>query len=70
MKMEVKVSGCPFEDQDALKTFAFAMDYASALSDARQEIRSRIKWEDGLSDSEVQFLENLLDTLYVEGPEW
>lgn len=70
MKMEIKVLGCPFEEQESLKTFAFAMDYASALSEARQEIRSRLKWGEDLTKAEVDFLEKLQDILYIEGPEW
>lgn len=68
MKMEVNVSGCPYEDADSIKIFANALDIYSALSDAKAEIRSRMKWED-ISEKEYAFLEELQNILYVEGLE-
>lgn len=70
MKMEIKVSGCPYEERDMLKVFAHAIDAASALGEAREEVRSRLKWGENLTDEEVRFLETLQETLYVEGMEW
>ena len=69
MEMEIKVKGCPYEDQESLKIFAHAMDISSALWEARNMIRERLKWGEGISEQEVDFLEKLQEELYVDGIE-
>lgn len=70
MEVEFKVKGCPFEDKDVLMTYMHAMDFASTLGEIRQQVRSRLKWGEGLTEQEVDFLEGLLELACIEGPEW
>jgi len=69
MKIEIKVEGCPYEDASSMKIFAHSLDLYCALCEVREQVRSRLKWGENLSDDEVRFLENLSDDLYVEGTE-
>jgi len=69
MKIEIKVEGCPYEDSSSMKIFAHSLDMYCALCEIREQVRSRMKWGEGISDDEYKFLENLSDDLYVEGIE-
>lgn len=68
MKVRLSYEGEMYQDDEAIKIIVHAADMHSAIWDARQEIRSRLKHYDGpMSDEEVRFLEQLQDTLWVEG---
>lgn len=68
MKVIMSYEGEMYEDDEAMKTILHAGDMYSAIWDARQEIRTRLKHYDGpMSDEEVKFLEQLQETLWVEG---
>jgi len=66
MEMKVTVSGCPYEDREALAIFSRSMELYGVLSDVREVVRSRLKWED-ITEEEAEFLDQLRSDLYVEG---
>lgn len=57
------------KDKEALLTQVLAADLCSAIYDARQLIRDRLKYH-SVTDEEETLLEKLQDVLYVEGLEW
>ena len=69
MKISLTFEGNIFEDSDTIKILTHAVDIYSANSDAKNEIRSRLKHASGVTDSEEHFLERLLELLYIEGVE-
>lgn len=70
MKMKIELQGDAHEDRDAMLTFMHTMDLWSAVWDARQEIRTRIKHGQNISTQEEKLLKRLQEILYVEGLEW
>ncbi len=69
MKMEIKITGCPYEDRQDLAIFSHAQDMQYAISEARNMIRQHLKNND-VSDAEWEFLMRLQDELFVEGIDW
>lgn len=67
--MQINIEGCPYEDRSELKLIFHASDMYSAIFDALQEIRSRLKHDENVSEDEERFLERLRETLWVEGIE-
>jgi len=67
MKIKMTYDGEVYDDSDEFKMLVHAPDMYLALCDGIQEIRSRIKHGDNVSDEEERFLESLRETLYVEG---
>lgn len=68
MKMELKISGCPYEESDSFNVFVHALDMQASITTARENIRSALKYKD-LSEAHEAHLEELFDLLYVEGIE-
>ena len=66
--MELKITGCPYEESDAFNIFVHALDTQAALASARENIKSALKYTD-LDDRHEEHLEQLLELLYVEGIE-
>lgn len=69
MKFRFIVEGDYFEDFTEIKEIAHMRDLSSANWEARQTIRSRMKYSENVSDEEYKFLEELRNILYVEGLE-
>jgi hypothetical protein len=68
MTFEMKLKGCPYRDSKDFRIFMMAHDLYGELYDLDQEIRARIKYTEGLSESESRFLEGLranMDTLHL-----
>ena len=63
MEMEITVHGDIHDDSEMLKTFVNARGLASAIYEAKELIRTRLKWHEGLPDEEERFLEELRDVL-------
>ena len=63
MEVKIEIHGDIHEDAEMLKTFVNARDLASAICEAKILIRSRLKWDDGVSDNEERFLEELRNVL-------
>ena len=70
MKMKVEFEGDYIEDDELFKWIIHAGDLHSAVWDARQEIRSRLKYGEGVSNDEERVLEKLQEILYVDGLDW
>lgn len=66
MKLTMTVEGCPYEEREGLHIYMHAMDYYSVVIDARDAIRARLKYEEGITDEEERFLEELQDLLRVD----
>lgn len=66
MTFEFKIKGCPYRDSRELKTYVEASELHSALLDIYNEIRSRRKYEENVSDHEEKFLERLIELI----PNW
>jgi hypothetical protein len=64
MKMEITVSGCPYEDRETLSTFANSLDLNYAIFKAKEFIRSRLKYND-IESNEEFFLHELLELLTI-----
>ena len=73
MKTIITYEGDTYEDADRIALQFRALDLWSANWEVRQKIRSRLKYgpEEGaeISDSEEKFLEEIQETLYIEGLE-
>lgn len=69
MKYRVEIEGCYYEERHDLKLLAHLNDMYFALSEGLNEIRNRLKHGDDVSQSEERFLENLRETMWVEGIE-
>lgn len=67
MKCKITYEADLFEENETMKTIIHSLDLASAIIDAREIIRSRLKWGEGVSDQEEKILEEIRDALYVEG---
>lgn len=67
MKCKLSYEGDLFEENETMKTIMHSFDLASAIIDAREIIRTRLKWGEGVSDQEEKILEEIRDALYVEG---
>lgn len=67
MKKTISFEGCPYEDQDYFAIIENANAMCSAILDAREKIRSRLKWDEDVSEPEAKFLEEIQDILYMEG---
>lgn len=69
MKYKISYEGELYEDQDTMKIITHAMDLYCAISEARNEIRSRKKYAENVTDEEYTFLERLQEILWIEGVE-
>ena len=67
MQVEIKISGCPFEDSETLNCYMNAIENAGVLYDVKEMIYRRLKHGGNVSDSEEQFLRILLETLVEAG---
>jgi len=70
MKMTIQFEGDYIEDDEMLKWVMHAGDLHSAVWEARQEIRSRLKHGENVSNDEERLLERLQEILYVNGLDW
>ena len=66
LTFEFKIKGCPYRDQDDLKIYINSHELYSSLHDIYQEIRSRRKYEENVSDAEEKFLARLIELI----PRW
>jgi hypothetical protein len=57
MKAEFKISGCPYEEAEAIKIFVSAFDLHSTIQDVREHIRSSLKHENLSEETEEALLE-------------
>ena len=65
MEMEIKVKGDLYEDRETLRIFVHAQELYSCIYEARQRIRTRIKYEE-ISEAEDRFLEELKELLWLD----
>ena len=63
MEMEIKIHGDIHEDQDMIQVFVNARQLYIAICEAKELIRSRLKYEEDISNDEEQFLEQIRDIL-------
>ena len=54
-----------YEDRDEIRLLVNAGKYYSAVEEARNMIRFRLKYEEGISEAEEKFLERLSEELYI-----
>ena len=69
MEIEINSKGDIYDDNQSLKMIIHSPDMLNAITQARYEIGSRLKYENGLELSETHFLQKLINILYVEGLE-
>jgi len=67
MKVRLEFEGELFEDRDDFKMLAHAYDLMSSIHEAKEKIRSRLKYGEDVSDQEEKILEEIRECLYVEG---
>lgn len=67
MKFNISFEGEMYEDDETMKIILHATDMYSAMHDARQRIRSRLKYEENVSDEEEKVLEELREILWIDG---
>ena len=67
--MHVKISfeGEINDDREEILMLAHVTDMYSAIFDAKNEIRSRLKYGEGISDEEEKTLEAIREHLYIGG---
>ena len=53
------------EDRDEIKMYSTAIDAHLAIDEARNEIRTRLKHGDNVSDEEERTLERIRELLYL-----
>lgn len=70
MKFKIEYSGDVYEDREFIDIQMRAHDLASAVEDARNTIRNRLKHCEGVTEQEATFLEEIRDILYIEGLSW
>ncbi|MBE3085177.1 MAG: hypothetical protein IMZ64_03040 [Bacteroidetes bacterium] len=66
MKIRIEVEGDWYEDKDELRMFLSAQEYALCLHNIRERIRSRLKYEEDVSDKEEQLLEEIRSLTFLE----
>jgi len=59
LTFEFSISGCPFRDWTEIRDIMKYREYRLALNDIDESIRNRLKWTEGLSESEAKFLEDI-----------
>lgn len=69
MKARIEFSGDFFEDKDDFKMIVHVYDMMIAIHDAKNAIRSRLKYGEGVSDQEEKTLEEIRELLFIEGLE-
>lgn len=69
MKMEIVFKGDFFEDNESFQTILHAFDMSSAIRQAQNYIRKRLKHGESVSEYEESTLEELREILHVEGIE-
>lgn len=69
MKIKLEFEGELYEDQEQVKMYVHAPDMYRAIHRARERIRTRLKYPEVTPYSEEAFLEDLSETLYIEGIE-
>ena len=67
MKVSLQYSGDMYEDRETLDAITHALDMHSAIWEAKELIRTRLKHGEGVSDAEELTLEAIRDALYVGG---
>lgn len=67
MKFRITFEGDYYEDFDELKSLAHLRDLELAFIKVKSNIRSRIKWGEGVTENESKFLDELEDILNVQG---
>jgi len=67
MSVQISFNGDLFEDMDSLKTVIHSFDMLSSIHSSRKRIRQRLKYAENIAEEEENFLEELLEILYVEG---
>ena len=71
MKWKIQIEGDYYEDRQELKQLASLSDIFSAIYDAREMIRKRLKYsDDPISDSEFKLLEEISECLNIKGLDW
>jgi len=63
VQMKIEVSGCMYEDREALETFTKARDLYGMVWNASEKIRQRLKHELNIGMEEARFLEELWEDL-------
>jgi len=53
------------EERDEIKMYATAVEAHCAIEEARNEIRSRLKHGDGVTDEEERTLERIRELLHI-----
>lgn len=66
MHIRISAEGDSYEDREDLLVFILGANYRSAVHEAREIIRRRRKYGEGVSDAEDQTLQQILDALYIE----
>jgi hypothetical protein len=69
MKWKLEFSGEYPDDMDLLKSLSNFHQMELAIFEAKDIIRSRIKWGEGVPQDEVNILERIQSALYIEGIE-
>jgi len=67
MKFKISFEGEMYEDDESMKIILHASDMYSAMHEARQAIRSRLKYGEGVSDQEEKTLEEIRELLWIDG---
>lgn len=69
MKLTMTFEGDYYEDREDFQDLMKITEMRVAIYNAREEIRGRLKWASNLDADEIRFLEDLLQSLYIEGIE-
>jgi len=65
MKFKIEFEGDTFEDSTLLKMILFSNKIYCSIYDARDKIRSRLKYGENVTDIEEQTLEAIREDLYI-----
>ena len=66
MKIKIEFEGDHIEDRDVINPIINALDMCSAIFDAKQIIRSRLKYGENVTEIEEQTLENISAALILK----
>lgn len=59
MTFEVKFTGNLYQDHDLLKRLSMVTEVFLLLDEVKEDIRCRLKYGEGLTAPEIQFLEDI-----------
>lgn len=67
MKINFSLDGDYYEDFDTIKAHFMIQEIITALHEADNQIRNRLKHNDDITEIEEEFLRSILTTLHIEG---